>query len=38
MAKVKIDEVLGLVSDVASEIAANNAVPCRSFALIKLCG
>ena len=28
MTKVEVDEVLGLVSDVGTEVAAYNAVPC----------
>lgn len=39
MTKVEIDEVFGLMSDIASEVAANYAVPGRSLSLIKLfCG
>jgi len=33
---VEIDKVLGLVSNVRTEIAANNTVPCRVVFLVKL--
>lgn len=35
MAKVKVDKVLGLVSNEATEISANNAVPGWSLSLVE---
>lgn len=34
--KVEVDEVFGFVGDKGSEVAADDAMPCRSLALIKL--
>lgn len=34
--EVEVDEVLGFVGDKGSEVATNDAVPCRSLSLIKL--
>lgn len=38
MTEVEVDEVLGLVGDKGSEIAADNTMPSRSFSLVKLVG
>jgi len=36
LAKVEVDEMLGLVCHVASEVAADDAVPCRIVFLVEL--
>ena len=36
MAKVKVDEVLGLVGDVRAEVSANDAMPCWVVLFVKL--
>lgn len=36
MAEVEVDEVFGFVGHKGSEVAANDAVPCRSLSLIEL--
>lgn len=38
MTEVEVDEVLGLMGDERAKVAANDAVPGRSLALIELCG
>jgi hypothetical protein len=35
MAEIEIDEVFGLMSNVASKVASDNAVPRRSFAVVE---
>jgi hypothetical protein len=36
LAEVEVDEVLGLVGDVRSEVAADDAVPCGVVLLVEL--
>ena len=36
LAKVEVDEVLGLVGDIGAEVAANNAMPGRVVLLVEL--
>ena len=36
LTKIEVDEVLGLVGDVGTEVSAHNAVPCGVVLLIEL--
>ncbi len=36
MAKVKVNEVFGFVSDKRAKVSSNNTMPCGTLALVKL--